>query len=264
MLCFVSFARPSGLALAMSMGLAVMLSAPEARAAGPKYEAEDGTVDPRKRELPRRHRFRLALEGSHIRLTSAQSSTDGSFTRFHWAPLMLDASYQLQFAKVLMLRPGFAAGLNVANSRYAMPAVFSPRFFTGYQGRHAGIAAGYVYYATGYPGLTVENGADGRDDSIGGPRIWNAHGVLGELSFTSRIDGIAISFAAQTSLSNLIAGLFLLVDRPFQVGDTSLCVGSELVRSVQLFPGEHHVATTNGPTCHTSIHSVKFQPTRPA
>ena len=96
-----------------------------------------------------------------------------------------------------MLRPGFAAGLNVANSRYAMPAVFSPRFFTGYQGRHAGIAAGYVYYATGYPGLTVENGADGRDDSIGGPRIWNAHGVLGELSFTSRIDGIAISFAAR-------------------------------------------------------------------
>lgn len=36
---------------------------------------------------------------------------------------------------------------------------------------------------------------------------------------TAGILGVAVGFAAQTSLSNLIAGLFLLLDRPFEVGD---------------------------------------------
>lgn len=33
------------------------------------------------------------------------------------------------------------------------------------------------------------------------------------------IAGVAIGFASRTSLSNVIAGLFLIVDRPFEIGD---------------------------------------------
>ncbi|MED5370226.1 MAG: mechanosensitive ion channel family protein [Myxococcota bacterium] len=43
---------------------------------------------------------------------------------------------------------------------------------------------------------------------------------LTALLATAGVATVAIGFAAQTSLSNLIAGLFLLIDRPFQVGDT--------------------------------------------
>jgi len=50
--------------------------------------------------------------------------------------------------------------------------------------------------------------------------------VLRELGFNlnallgaAGIAGIAIGFAAQTSLSNLISGLFLILEKPFQLGD---------------------------------------------
>ena len=49
------------------------------------------------------------------------------------------------------------------------------------------------------------------------------------------IGAVAIGFAAQTSLSNLISGLFLIVEKPFAVGDT-IRVGSTIgtVQSIDL------------------------------
>ena len=43
---------------------------------------------------------------------------------------------------------------------------------------------------------------------------------LSALLATAGVVTVAVGFAAQTSLSNLIAGVFLLVDRPFEVGDS--------------------------------------------
>jgi small-conductance mechanosensitive channel len=47
---------------------------------------------------------------------------------------------------------------------------------------------------------------------------------LGPLLGTAGVVGVAVGFAAQTSLSNLVSGLFLIGERHFQVGDT-LTVG---------------------------------------
>lgn len=160
-----------------------------------RFDDGDPVVDPRKRELPKRHRFRLGLAASYIRLSAAIDGSTNEVVRFHHAPLMLDLAYQLQFAKRMMLRPGLAIGYNLANSRYAMPLAISPRAMVGYQGTALGLAVGYAYISTGHPALTLENGADGRPNSVGGPIIFHNHGVLGELSFTSRIDDVALYFA---------------------------------------------------------------------
>jgi small-conductance mechanosensitive channel len=58
---------------------------------------------------------------------------------------------------------------------------------------------------------------------------------LGTLLGAAGIAGVAIGFAAQTSLSNLISGLFLVWERPFQVGDV-LEAGSDkgVVHSIDL------------------------------
>ncbi|MCF7818401.1 MAG: mechanosensitive ion channel family protein [Kiritimatiellales bacterium] len=49
---------------------------------------------------------------------------------------------------------------------------------------------------------------------------------LGTLLGAAGIAGVAIGFAAQTSLSNLISGLFLIWEHPFKVGDV-LHVGTD-------------------------------------
>lgn len=58
---------------------------------------------------------------------------------------------------------------------------------------------------------------------------------LGTLLGAAGIAGVAIGFASQTSLSNLISGLFLIWERPFAVGDV-LHVGTDhgIVHSVDL------------------------------
>ena len=43
---------------------------------------------------------------------------------------------------------------------------------------------------------------------------------LGILLGTAGILTVALAFASQTSVSNIISGLFLIADKPFQVGDT--------------------------------------------
>lgn len=50
---------------------------------------------------------------------------------------------------------------------------------------------------------------------------------LTALLATAGVVGVAVGFASQTSLSNVIAGVFLLVDRPFEVGDTVEVGGHE-------------------------------------
>jgi len=50
--------------------------------------------------------------------------------------------------------------------------------------------------------------------------LFNALGVdLSALLGAAGIAGIAVGFAAQTSVSNVISGLFLISEKPFQIGD---------------------------------------------
>lgn len=64
--------------------------------------------------------------------------------------------------------------------------------------------------------------------SIVGLAVARAAGVdLTALIATAGVATIAIGFAAQTSLGNLISGIFLLIDRPFEVGDAIEIDGRE-------------------------------------
>lgn len=49
--------------------------------------------------------------------------------------------------------------------------------------------------------------------------LWEFGISLSPLLGAAGVVGIAVGFAAQTSLSNLICGIFLIVERPFAVGD---------------------------------------------
>lgn len=50
---------------------------------------------------------------------------------------------------------------------------------------------------------------------------FQVHTLLG----AAGVVGIAVGFAAQTSISNIISGIFLLIEQPFLVGDYIKCAG---------------------------------------
>lgn len=192
--------------LASVLCAAVVLTAapvPAAQAAGRK-SAEDleeqGFVDPRGRRPPRRHRFRLGLQLEYMRLSAAIDMDTQEVTRYHYLPLAVDAAYQLQFAKWMMLRPSLAFGVNVHNTTEAMPLVLHPQLHAGYQGSMFGVALGYGWFTP--PIRTPDARSELRKDP-GQPVILNNHHVGGEVSFTTRIDRGALSlqfrFAGVTS-----------------------------------------------------------------
>ena len=127
--------------------------------------------------------------------------------------MMLDLGYQVQFLRRLMFRPAIAFGANVANSRHSMPLSLEPQAYLGYQGKSFGLAAGYAY-PLNFP--LLKDGYDGRPNSIGGPIIYRNHVVRGELSFTSRIDRVALTFAAGGGVISSILSHFDRTDRKWR------------------------------------------------
>jgi len=81
--------------------------------------------------------------------------------------------------------------------------------------------------------------------------------------------GLAIGLAFQGSLSNLAAGIMLLIFRPFKVGDV-VSVSGQLgkVNSIELFntsldtPDNRRVILPNGGVFGSTIENITFHPTR--
>lgn len=164
---------------------------PGLRANAAESELGPGISDPRKRQPPRTHRFRLGFQMDYVRLSAAVDE-DGVTQRFHYLPLQLDFAYQVQFLEHLMLRPSLALGANPANTLEAMPAVVHPQLFGGYQGRAFGAALGYGYL---HPFPASKNVISNTRGGLGQPLITANHAVRVELSFTTRVDSGALSFA---------------------------------------------------------------------
>lgn len=169
------------------------------------FDTSNGERDPRKRELPRTHRFRLALHSHWVRLNQTQNPATDEFERFHFAPLMLDFAYQAQFLRYAMVRLAVAVGGNVANTRNAMPAVIYPQAYVGVQTKVFGAAFGYGYDWTvpTFAGASANFGS-----ALEQPVITRNHVVMGEVSATSRIDRVALTFSLalggiQSDLSHL-------------------------------------------------------------
>lgn len=184
-------------AAALALATLALSAAPTRDAAARRPTAaelsESGLSDPRARPRPPRHRIRLALLSDYVR-ASAAVTKDGRVTRFHFAPLMIDVAYQLQFLKHLMLRPSFAVGGNVANSRNAMPLVIQPGIFTGYQGALLGVAVGYTFIQPLGATIGVTNGHPG---GLVQPVLNKNHAVQLELSLTTKVDRGALNFAVR-------------------------------------------------------------------
>lgn len=183
----------SSRALALVGALGVLGASVPALAKRPSTEALAGAgiADPRAPTPPRRHRFRLALLTDYVRATQACSAASDGCQRFHFAPLLLDLAYQLQFLRYAMLRASFGFGGNAGNSRQAMPAIIQPGVYVGYQGAILGAAFGYSYI---HPFPTTPNATNGRG-GLGQPALTNNHVIAGELSVTTRIDRGALNLA---------------------------------------------------------------------
>lgn len=162
-----------------------------ARTRAEPAELGPGVYDPRKRRLPRAHRFRLAFQLDHVRL-SAAANEDGESQRFHYLPLQLDFAYQAQFLKYVMLRPSLALGGNPANTAEAMPAVVHPQIFGGFQGAGFGAALGYGYM---HPFPVTKDVISDTRGGLGQPIITANHAVRVEISYTTRVHSGALSFA---------------------------------------------------------------------
>ena len=166
--------------------------------------AEDGLTDPRKRQPPPRHRLRLGLLSDALRTTAALGR-DGKTTRFYYATLMLDLAYQVQVFKHLMIRPSFAIGGNVANSRQAMPGAVQPGLAIGYQGKLLGAAAVYSLLVPFPRTIGANNGHGGPTQPafIGltpladGRKGTPSQIIQVELSLTTRVDRGALNFAVR-------------------------------------------------------------------
>lgn len=167
----------------------VCLGAPTLAQAAPDESADEdeigeGFFDPRKRSLPRRHRFRLGVQLDYMRLSAAVDEESGKVQRFHFIPLQLDFAYQARIGDYVMVRPSLAIGGNPGNTLEAMPLVVHPQVYSGFQGRLVGVALGY-----GYLGAPIQN-KDATSEIRGGlgqPILSNAHHIGAELSFTTRV-----------------------------------------------------------------------------
>ena len=143
-----------------------------------EQEAKDeglgpGVRDPRRRRPARRHRFRLGFQIDYVRL-SAAASEDGETQRFHYLPLQLDFGYQLQFLKVLMIRPSIAIGANPANTVESMPAVVHPQIYGGLNIKGFGLALGYSWF---HPFPATKDLISNTRGGLGQPIITNNHVV---------------------------------------------------------------------------------------
>lgn len=158
-----------------------------------KFDTSLGERDPRQRQRPRTHRFRLAIHAQYVRLTRTFNEATDEFQRFHFAPLLLDLGYQAQFLKYVMVRIAIAAGGNVANTRHGMPGVVFPQAYVGYQGKIIGVAFGYGFDWTIPPTFGASDPSS--NNALEQPVITRNHVVMGELSATSKIDRVALTFS---------------------------------------------------------------------
>lgn len=147
-------------------------------------------IDPRVRQPPPTHRFRLGLELGYMRLSAAIDAKTMKTQRFHYVPLLADFAYQAQFLKYLMARPSLAIGTNVGNTLEAMPMIIHPQFHTGYQGSIVGAALGFGWF---HPLINRKDVISAQRGGLGEPVSLNNWHVGGEVSFTTRIDKGALS-----------------------------------------------------------------------